>query len=53
MIATEPYTAIPAAWLALGAAWLYVTNPKHRRTRAVLAALVLPLYGLAVRLGKR
>lgn len=44
------YTLIPAGWLALAAAWFYIDNPKHARTRAFLRALILPVYGLAIRL---
>lgn len=44
------YTLIPAGWLALAAVCFYIDNPKHRRTRAVVRALVLPFYGLAIRL---
>lgn len=41
---------ITALCLAELGAYLWIANPKHRRTRAVLRAPLLLLLGLAIRL---
>lgn len=50
MLGFSSYALIPLGWLAMGGAAVWVTNPQHTRTRAVLRAVVLPFYGLAIRL---
>lgn len=44
-------TVVAVAWLIGLAALLWIWNPRHERTRAILRPALMTLVGLAVRIG--
>jgi hypothetical protein len=51
MMTISPTAIVIAAWMIPLLGFLWITNPKHRRTRRALQPLLTFLVGAAVRVG--